>query len=286
MSDQKSEEIDDLTKITHNYHSAALRPRSIVNHNNTVTTKKAEELSSECERKTSTILNEIKRIVRDNPQVDLDRLRSVYGARVLDEYAKCNKEIFLATTSFVERFTKRTHSLTPIDLALIDEQTRKSVNAFWTVVRDMISAIQGSKTINAQELRDQRVDRGMQTDFNARLEVISSAGIFGLLGKSTLFLLGEEKRSAPANVPLFVGLERGTIEARITTLKPIEIPEKLLVIWITERDDRVCPICQPLDGLSYDIDDPNTPKPVDDTHPRCRCRLLPIDPATDNVFNG
>jgi len=43
------------------------------------------------------------------------------------------------------------------------------------------------------------------------------------------------------------------------------------VMWITERDERVCEDCQALDGLIFRIDQvPAKP------HPRCRCTIRPI----------
>lgn len=43
------------------------------------------------------------------------------------------------------------------------------------------------------------------------------------------------------------------------------------VIWKTQGDAKVCPICDALEGNQYDIDDPDKPIPIDDTHPHCRC---------------
>lgn len=46
--------------------------------------------------------------------------------------------------------------------------------------------------------------------------------------------------------------------------------------WLAANDSRVCPICLGYDGNVYDVDDPNIPRPVRDTHPQCRCTYTPV----------
>lgn len=46
-----------------------------------------------------------------------------------------------------------------------------------------------------------------------------------------------------------------------------------LFIWKTEEDDLVCPICEALMDRTWEIDDPDIPNPIEDTHPNCRCRI-------------
>jgi hypothetical protein len=60
-----------------------------------------------------------------------------------------------------------------------------------------------------------------------------------------------------------------------------QTPETQKVMWVTSRDDRVCPICEPLDGNIYDVNDENRPKPGPEeyggnTHWGCRCKLAPV----------
>jgi len=53
--------------------------------------------------------------------------------------------------------------------------------------------------------------------------------------------------------------------------------------WMTARDERVCPICAPLDGMIVDVDSNGFTTEVGGlglssppAHPRCRCWLTPV----------
>lgn len=60
--------------------------------------------------------------------------------------------------------------------------------------------------------------------------------------------------------------DKATAEAAIQAYKDAGVKK---VKWITERDDRVCEKCVPLDGKIFDIDKvPQLPQ-----HWRCRCKL-------------
>lgn len=270
--------------------TAALQKRSQVRHNNTSTTIKANELAKECQNKTVTILNKVKNRLRTIPGIALGQMKAEFGEQVHAAFNDCLTEVFMSAKKFTERFSGRRHELSASDLAMINSQTRDQEEGFWRAVADMISFYQFAGTVKPEELREQELAKGQRPDFQLRVENIAHAGVFGFLSKSTVFLLKDLKakqQGVPANVPMFTPLkqEGGTIEARITALKPIDIPDKLLVIWVTEGDVKVCPICMALDGRTFDIDDPTTPQPVRDTHPKCRCRLLPVAEG-GNVFNG
>lgn len=55
------------------------------------------------------------------------------------------------------------------------------------------------------------------------------------------------------------------------------------VMWLTEEDDRVCDICEPLDRQTFTYG--QAPIPVTDTHPRCRCQLVACD-EDRNLLSG
>ena len=50
--------------------------------------------------------------------------------------------------------------------------------------------------------------------------------------------------------------------------------ETIRVEFTTRKDEKVCPICSPLDGKQYNFDDPS--KPEIPQHHNCRCRLLQV----------
>lgn len=39
--------------------------------------------------------------------------------------------------------------------------------------------------------------------------------------------------------------------------------------WLTSKKENVCKVCAPLHGRIFQVDDPNAPMPVEDTHPNC-----------------
>lgn len=92
----------------------------------------------------------------------------------------------------------------------------------------------------------------------------------------------KEKASQMLTSP---GTYRPVVKTKTAALKAIEkeIPEgfqlveqqpKIVLVWTTARDDRVClQYCAPLEGMAWDVGDPDIPSPDQDTHPNCRCVL-------------
>ena len=51
--------------------------------------------------------------------------------------------------------------------------------------------------------------------------------------------------------------------------------------WSAAHDNRVCPTCERLNGQKWALDDLSMKHPVSDTHPMCRCSLIPV--LHDNI---
>jgi hypothetical protein len=63
-------------------------------------------------------------------------------------------------------------------------------------------------------------------------------------------------------------LYRARLQGQLRALEPYgtDVP----MVWITAEDERVCPKCEPLHLTITDL------VPVDDTHPDCRCIIVPF----------
>lgn len=66
-----------------------------------------------------------------------------------------------------------------------------------------------------------------------------------------------------------------TATATVSKLDQMGEPNEK-VKWVTQMDEKVCPICNALDGMEWDINDPSMKMPSDDTHDNCRCELQPV----------
>jgi len=72
---------------------------------------------------------------------------------------------------------------------------------------------------------------------------------------------------------------RATLIARTETLRAHNEGRKVFyrqsavkkVKWLTAQDERTCPVCRPLDGRVFGIDEVDGPP----AHPGCRCVLMP-----------
>lgn len=71
--------------------------------------------------------------------------------------------------------------------------------------------------------------------------------------------------------PSNVGFQR-----TILSTEANRILESLRILFVTSKDERVCPICKPLERKTYLIEDPSIPIIPGATHLNCRCRLLLI----------
>ena len=65
-----------------------------------------------------------------------------------------------------------------------------------------------------------------------------------------------------------------TVGARITAFRNARIR---YVRWVTEDDEKVCKVCEPRNGVIYQIND----FPVLPAHCRCRCHP---EPATEDEY--
>lgn len=132
---------------------------------------------------------------------------------------------------------------------LLDEQAEKQA-----------MLINGTRVERIQKLLDAVKPEAENAD-----EVIADGidGVFDDLG-------GEERAQDIAE-----DLDHAAGQSGITAVN--RTVDNTLLRWQTEEDDRVCPICAPLDGVTVEPGEPFAPgiyTPVVDSHAGCRCVIL------------
>jgi len=75
-------------------------------------------------------------------------------------------------------------------------------------------------------------------------------------------------------------ISRGTVselEQLQNATKSIKVKSAAIgvdtLVWTTQEDEKVCPICEELDGETWLEGDPEIKEPPDDSHDSCRCYL-------------
>ncbi len=242
---------------------------------NTRTTKQTMQISDTVSAELSKVGEDIIKLL--DRKFTIPEIRDKLKTRVGTIIASAVRESYFLGFKFVEKFEQRSIELTDVHLSEINDEIKNQIDNFWKSIKNMIR--DNNKKVKTAKKKKK-----------SKSPVIASAA-----GPNDLLLLNLFNNSfARSAISMnFFALNLATIttrrevfrteikEAGITVTGSITVPQN---IWISERDNRVCPICLNLDGRTYDVDDPKMPRPVRDTHLGCRCRLLPV--SGGKVFNA
>lgn len=260
-------EISQIVKIVEKIDKSKrerLKAKTKVNHMNTRTTKNTMQLSESTEKQFSKIGETI--IDLNNDGKSLKQIREQLSTQVGSIIANTVRESYLSGLHFIESFKERTITLTESMVREINKEIDRQIQLFWNSVKDNIKKDEKNKNTPLQ----------------------------GAAGPADLFLLNLFNQSfANSAISMsFFALNQGTISSQLQVFKEeikgvgtlkgsVKVPQS---IWVSERDGRVCPICKNLDGKTWFVNDKQMPRPVVDSHLKCRCRLLPLD--NGRVFNA
>lgn len=234
---------------------------------NTKTTKQAIQFSDNASIQLTKIAREISELLEKTPNTTIEELKKKFGTEVGSIIASTVRESYLLGLHFMEQFAGQTVTLTPEATNEINLQIDEQIRRFWSQTQKII------------------------LEYNQK----KNTPVFGAAGPAdlSLFALFNSFYSKSAVSMSFLALDKGTTNtARQFFSENIpgigNVSAQIVVpkfIWVSERDSRVCPICQNLDGRTWDVDDFSIPSPVIDTHFGCRCRKLPLD-SGGKVYNA
>lgn len=172
-----------------------------------------------------------------------------YRQRIYSTFRSGIEQIYQVAASYSANFVKGDYFTTRADLDTIERLTQSYVSIFYSRLQRFIIAV------NSQETPIKPNFIVNMTTATMTQEVMREA----IITKSQQILNP-------------VTITTAAIEADIEILDRLENP--VVYVWVTSRDDRVCPICSGYEGRAWAYEDSaDIPEIPDDTHPNCRCML-------------
>jgi len=200
---------------------------------------------------------------RDKRWPDINSLKVRYRTLVYDNTRAALSVISQISTRYVNEKTKTNPYPTEQDIALIKQQTDKTVDSFW---RKIQLKIQKKESVNLES-------------YVTMTATQAATGTLALTTRAKILQL-QIKSKPLSGASLYSSEEDWTPQ-----LSTESITKKPKLQWKTSHDERVCPICLNLDNQSWDFDDNSVPIPgeqgPDGTHYNCRCiinLIMPEDP--------
>lgn len=153
------------------------------------------------------------------------------------------EQIYKVAAEYASNFTKRDYFTTRADLDTISRLTQSYTSIFYSRLQRFII------NINPQE-----------TQSKIRPEFI--------VEMTTATMTQDVMRQA-----IITKSQQVLNPVAITTAAEGD-PPQIVYVWVTARDDKVCPICSAYEGQAWAFDDTASIPDIDtDLHPNCRCTI-------------
>jgi len=199
-----------------------------------------------------------KEIKKDPDYPDnIEVVKRRFNRKVNDATRAAIATVYLAGVTYVNTKLKTDPYLTTTDIINQQEQTGKATTAFWSRIQK-----DASRTIQQEGALILEPKPTLNTA--AVLNSIAAFATTAALAQSTLSKTKQiVQPPADESLTLDIGFENKELKPRLK--------------WVTQHDEKVCPICNALDGHEWDQDDLEVQQPPDDSHNNCRCYLELIE---------
>ena len=228
---------------------AKLRPKETINHFHTKTTQETIRISDDAVAELKKIAKRIESDIQNG--VSYKKIKETYKDEIGTIVASAIREIYLLGLKYVEGYYEKSIELTPEVIKKMNEYIQKTIDNIWSSIE--IFYYRANEEKNGIEIKI--LSKNAYDEFNFLLTLTNFFQI--LISVSTQ----ESLNNATAEI---------TISISVKT--PFLPPPDLL--FVSERDSKVCPICLNYDGRQYNIEDYDRPRIPRDTHPNCRCRYM------------
>jgi len=192
--------------------------------------------------------------IKKNPNYPsyIPALQMQFQRKVYDATRQAVTQVFAQGHSYVGRVLKVETFMSLTDLAQIKSETDTAIARFWKRLE-----ADATRQIEIQNAENRLIVTDKKQEFDTQFFLTNSAMIAttGALAISTL-----SKTEQIVSDP----------QLKDEVKRPV-------IRWVTMQDEKVCPICNALDGQTWDPEDPEIPVPgrngPNATHSNCRCFL-------------
>jgi SPP1 gp7 family putative phage head morphogenesis protein len=211
---------------------------------------------------TNVYLTLFKEIKKDPDYPDnIGNIKQRFNRKVNDATRAAIAVVYAAGVTYVNNKLKTDPYLTTTDIINQVQETDRAVTAFW-------------KRIQADADRTIQQEDALVVEPKPALNTTSVLNGIAAFATTAALALATTSKVKQITQPLTQSTEDGqVVEFDIG----FEIKKTPQLKWITQHDERVCPICRELDGQIWQQDDPDLQQPPDDAHNNCRCYLEIID---------
>lgn len=256
---------------------------------NTQRQQKARQIEQELQKELLSIYRKIK------PQLttskDFQLIKNRYQREVYQTIRQRVEQVHALGVQYVgERLQVNTFT-SEKDVALIKRETDTLSDLFWKRINKDVERedqrLLATTLVNNPNLPEDSplpnitVKPSFDTAFFvAGVATVAATTALALATKSKAQQVLEDEKQKAEQILNSPQPKEQTADQEKETKKEIKKSEKIQkakIRWYTQLDERVCPICRPLHGEEWDVDDPDIPTPGfnynNGTHFNCRCYL-------------
>lgn len=240
---------------------------------NSTTTLQTQEAADSAVIQLEPVLKKIRNELDSG--LDIIQVRAKHSEEIGSIIATMIRTSYLLGHGFIEKFAKRTILFSESSLQQMNLEIQNAIEVFWSRLDSTYKKEQEKKS----EVFGAAGESGILASFLHFASQLATTFSFKSLGKATILTMKQNAQDRILQIKVqttITSTENGT-----TTIQtPVSQPVPSMLIWVSERDNRVCPTCLNLDGRTFDANDDTTPAPGPDdlggaTHWGCRCRQLP-----------
>ena len=224
-----------------------------INLNRTKTSQEARKVEDQLAKD---LEKEYKKVMADPSNAkDIGLLQRKYGPEVEKVIRGAVQKLYLIGSDYVTKTLDTTAFITTRDLDNIKKQVGIASDAFWKRISNAIHKSQFTIIPKTAQVGDPTVEDafGLSEDAPPESDPAADTAFLATLIATSILAL--------------------STLTKLDQLPAGEVKRKL--VWVTEQDAKVCPICMGLQGQEWDEGDSNLPIPgPDSSHYNCRCRLM------------